>query len=315
MDDSLEKESPTTNEQSNSKIKTLITAARPPFLLLPIVCVILGIASVRAPLEPVNTLLVFLAALIANACVNLFNEYFDFQSGLDLTTEKTPFSGGSGALVVAPEYAKSVLHAALVAVLALLTIGGYFLWLRGWHIVPLGVCGIVLIIAYTNYINAKPWLCLIAPGFGIGSLMVVGTFLALSPSVTVVNLLNAIALSMLPFFLINNLLLLNQIPDIEPDRKVGRNHFAIAYGITSAKTAFAVFWLLAATTIVALVEYQLIPMAGLWALIPLFLSGIAWFGLKKHQAAIGTKPHFLALNVIATLTTPLFIAVVILFDL
>ncbi len=38
--------------------------------------------------------------LVAHAAVNIFNDYFDARSGLDYKTRRTPFSGGSGA---APE--------------------------------------------------------------------------------------------------------------------------------------------------------------------------------------------------------------------
>lgn len=294
-----------------SRLQTIVQASRPPFLLLPIVCVALGVATVSSPVKLLDLILVVIAAVMANACVNLFNEYFDFNSGLDLTTEKTPFSGGSGALVNAPEMVKHVLYAALVSLAVLISIGSYFLWLKGWFVVPLGLLGIIIIITYTRYINSKPWLCLIAPGLGIGTLIVLGTYIALSSTVTTLGLLNALLISLLPFFLINNLLLLNQIPDIEADKKVGRKHFAIAYGIKNAERAFAVIWLFSMVSIVSLVEYQLVPMTALFALIPLSLSVFSLYGFKKHKADIGKAPHFLALNVAATLLAPLVVAIAI----
>ncbi len=42
-------------------------------------------------------MLALLGAFLAHISVNTLNEYFDFKSGLDLETIKTPFSGGSGA--------------------------------------------------------------------------------------------------------------------------------------------------------------------------------------------------------------------------
>jgi hypothetical protein len=50
-------------------------------------------------------LLIFIGALFAHISVNTLNEYFDFKSGLDLTANKTPFSGGSGALPNTPDVA------------------------------------------------------------------------------------------------------------------------------------------------------------------------------------------------------------------
>lgn len=47
--------------------------------------------------------LALLGALSAYISVNVFNEYIDFKTGLDLVTRRTPFSGGSGTLPANPE--------------------------------------------------------------------------------------------------------------------------------------------------------------------------------------------------------------------
>jgi len=83
-----------------SKLKTVIQTSRAPFLILSIVCVVLG-ASV-AVANQINISLSLLAltlagALLAHISVNMLNEYFDFKSGLDLATKRTAFSGGSAA--------------------------------------------------------------------------------------------------------------------------------------------------------------------------------------------------------------------------
>lgn len=76
-------------------------SARPNFLVLSPLCAGLAVTTAwqdgHAP-EGLAILLVLLAALLAHAAVNLFNEHHDFVSGLDATTVRTPFSGGSGSL-------------------------------------------------------------------------------------------------------------------------------------------------------------------------------------------------------------------------
>ena len=158
--------------------------------------------------------------------VNTFNEYFDFQSGLDLKTEKTPFSGGSGALPDNPEMANVVLTVSLVSLLLTIFIGIYLIMQRGTLILPIGFVGVVLIMTYTQWLNRFPFLCLIAPGLGFGVLMVVGTHVILTGEHSPLSWL----VSLIPFFLINNLLLLNQYPDIKADASVGRNTFPIEIG-------------------------------------------------------------------------------------
>ncbi len=88
-----------------SLISTLLRAARLPFLVLTPLCLALGVALLQlqgvAP-NPQDLLLILLGALLMHVAVNGFNEYFDFRSGLDLMTRRTPFSGGSGALPAQP---------------------------------------------------------------------------------------------------------------------------------------------------------------------------------------------------------------------
>jgi len=43
-------------------------------------------------------LLVCLGLLLAHASSDVLNDYFDFRTGIDLVTRRTPFSGGSGLL-------------------------------------------------------------------------------------------------------------------------------------------------------------------------------------------------------------------------
>ena len=117
-----------------SETLAVVRASRPNFLLLAPLCAGLGLAVAwqqgQAP-ELLHTFLVFLGAVLAHAAVNLLNEYDDFRSGLDMITERTPFSGGSGALPEVPTAARRVLWAGLGTLAVVVTIGLYFLWLRG----------------------------------------------------------------------------------------------------------------------------------------------------------------------------------------
>jgi 1,4-dihydroxy-2-naphthoate octaprenyltransferase len=79
--------------------------------------------------------------------------------------------------------------------------------------------------------------CLIAPGPGFGVLTVVGTKVLLTGTYEPLSWL----VSLVPFFLFNNLLLLNQYPDVEADASVGRRHFPIAYRVRASNIVYAVF--------------------------------------------------------------------------
>jgi len=289
-------------------VKAVAQSMRIPFLILTPACVFLGMSTVVANQVNINLSVLMLAlmgAFLAHISVNTLNEYFDFKSGLDLATIRTAFSGGSGALPQNPEMSGAVLAVGVVSSLVLFMIGGYFVWQFGAGIVPIGILGLILIATYTGWINRHPFLCLVAPGIGFGFLMVAGTQFVLQGEYTPLSWLVAVV----PFFLVNNLLLLNQYPDIEADRNAGRNHFLIAYGVTRSTMIYGFFALASPAIIVGYVLTGQIPGLGLIALLPVPLALFALHGAKKYGAMIGRYPQYLGANVAVTILTPLFLGV------
>lgn len=218
--------------------KAVLGPLRLPFLVLTPVCVLVGVATavreIGAP-PVLPACLALLGALMAHVSVNAFNEYFDFRSGLDLVTRRTPFSGGSGTLPAHPELAPFALAVATVSLAITIGIGLYFVAQRGLLLLPVGLLGVVLVVTYTTWLTKSPLLCLVAPGLGFGPLMVVGTNTVLTGHYSA---LAALA-SLVPGFLASGLLLLNQFPDAEADRSVGRRHAVIAWGPRRAARLFA----------------------------------------------------------------------------
>ena len=293
-------------------LKTVFQSMRPPFLLLTISCTLLAFSLAAQTQQPIALsllLAVFFAALFAHIAVNTLNEYQDFTSGLDLQTEKTPFSGGSGALPQNPKGARAVLATAVVSIALTALIGLYLLWQQGAQLLLPGVLGLFIIIAYTRSINRWPWLCLIAPGIGFGLLMVAGSYFALVGS----SDLRVILISLIPFFLVNNLLLMNQIPDIDADKQVGREHFPIRYGVERSSLVYLVFLLGSYVLIAFLIVQQQLPTLAWIAMFPLLIGLFAWRGAVRYKRDIARQPKYLAANVAATLLTPVLLAIAIYF--
>lgn len=240
-----------------------------------------------------------LGALSAHVSVNTLNEYFDFKSGLDLNTQRTPFSGGSGALPASPQALQGTLMVGVASLLLSMIIGGFFVYQLGWFLLPIGLLGVFLVFAYTTWINKHPLLCLIAPGLGFGPLMVMGSYWVMGAHYSEAVWL----LSLVPFFLVNNLLLFNQYPDIKADKQAGRRHLLIAHGTRVGVIIYGLFSLLSVLMMALLVVLGLIPALALLALLPLPLVFYSLIGLAKHQESIAQYPQYLRSNVIATLTT------------
>lgn len=292
-------------------IPTLLRTLRPPFLVLTPACVLLGYATARSvagQVDPLLLLVALAAALFAHISVNMLNEYHDFTSGLDLQTNRTPFSGGSGALPMHPDAALSVLVAGLVSLGIVVLAGVYFLYLRGLVLLPAGLAGVILVVTYTRWLNRTPWLCFVAPGLGFGPVMVAGTHFALTGELSALP----VTAALVPFFLTSNLLLLNQYPDIEADANSGRNHVPIAYGTGVANTVYGFSAAAAALTLLLGVGEGMLPDAALAALAPLGLAGFALSGAIRHHDGIGRHPQYLAANAAAAVLTPFVLAVALL---
>ncbi|MFN2112815.1 MAG: prenyltransferase, partial [Anaerolineales bacterium] len=186
------------------KLKFLLDPMRLPFLILTPACVLLGLGTALWTVGSVNWfhfILALIGALASHISVNAFNEYFDYRSGLDELTQRTPFSGGSGRLQQSPEMARPTLTMAWAFVALIGGIGIYFAVAVSPAILPLGLLGLLIIYFYTTWITRFPLLCLIAPGLGFGTLMVMGTDFALTGSYS----WTSFAASLIPFFLVSNL--------------------------------------------------------------------------------------------------------------
>ena len=291
-----------------SKLKTILGPMRLPFLTLPPVCVLLGVSVSIWTQGSVNIYYVLLAlvgAIASHISVNSFNEYFDFKSGLDSKTERTPFSGGSGTLQAHSDMASSALITALVSFCITGLIGLYFLYVRGLGLLPLGLLGLVIVYTYTPWLTRNPLLCLLAPGLGFGTLWVLGTSFVLSGAYT----WSAFIVSLVPFFLVSNLLLLNQFPDTSADQSIGRRNYPIVLGKKASSYIFGLFLLLTYLSVMVGVVLNLLPWTALLGLLTLLIGIPAVRGAYLHAENTPNLIPFMGMNVLINLLTPALVAI------
>jgi len=289
-------------------LKFLLDPMRLPFLILPPACVVLGLATAIWTNGSVNWLhfvLVLIGAVSAHISVNVFNEYFDYKSGLDEKTKRTPFSGGSGRLQQNPELGNPALVMAWFFLAVVAAIGIYFAWKIGVALIPLGILGLLIIYFYTEWITRYPLLCLIAPGLGFGTLMVMGTDFVLTGSYS----WTAFLASLVPFFLVNNLLLLNQFPDAEPDQVIGRKHYPIQIGKLKSSRIYLAFLFLPFVVIVIGAITGLFPLSSLIGFLSLILVVPITSGVLAHAEKSEELIPTLGQNVIINLVMPVLVAV------
>jgi 1,4-dihydroxy-2-naphthoate octaprenyltransferase len=288
--------------------KRLLGPMRVPFLVLTPACVLLGAGTALWTQGKINVwylILSLVGAVAAHISVNALNEYFDFRSGLDQRTRRTPFSGGSGTLPLDPEMERPALVTGLVALAVAAVVGGFFVLVWGWALLPLGILGLVLIVSYTGWITRYPLLCLIAPGLGLGLFMVMGTDFVLTGSYT----WTAFIASLVPFFLVNDLLLLNQFPDVEADKTVGRRHLPIVIGRRSSSIVYGALLVAAYLSIVAGVALGLLPFACLLGLLMLVLAVPTAIGVYRYADDLEKLAPYMGYNVLMNVATPVLMAI------
>jgi 1,4-dihydroxy-2-naphthoate octaprenyltransferase len=289
-------------------LKNLLGPMRVPFLILTPACVTLGLGTAvwsAGSVNPFHAILALIGAVASHVSVNSFNEYFDFKSGLDFRTQRTPFSGGSGTLPANPKLAGQALATAIVSLAVVCAVGLYFLWVRGLGLLPLGLAGVVVVVLYTPWMAHNAPLCLVAPGLGFGTLMVVGTHYVLTGEYS----WTALIASFVPFFLVSNLLLLNQFPDVDADRSVGRRNFPVTIGRRSSSIIYGAFQVLAFVSVVVGVALRYLPRASLLGLVALVVAVPAMVGAYRFADDIRRLAPFMGLNVITNLVTPVLVAV------
>lgn len=296
-----------------NNLTTVIKTMRPPFLILVLSCLALSYGFLTYQQIDGNLwlyVLILLTGISAHIAVNMLNEYKDFESRLDFSTEKTPFSGGSGALVQngssavwVKYYGQFFVFLTLLSGLSILALSPS-VWIS---LLLLGVLGFALVITYTPTLNRHPWMCLVAPGLGFGVVMSYGAYVAVSNG----HNLYMLALCLIPTLLTNNLLLINQFPDAKVDAQHGRNHVLIKYGMSFGATLYAIQWGVAVVLTAASILALELPAYSLVCLVPLLL-GLNVYRQARQYAQ--TSPSFLAAmgqNVIMTLLTPLLLGVIL----
>jgi len=289
-------------------MKDILGPMRLPFLILAPACALVGLGTALWTKGSVNwlyVLLVFIGALAAHISVNAFNEYYDFKTGLDARTQKTPFSGGSGTLPAKPEMARSAFLTASISFAITGLIGLYFVWVWGWELIPLGVVGLFLLYGYTVWLAYNPVLCLLAPGLGFGTLMVVGTHFALTGEYSWI----AFVASLVPFFLVSDLLLLNQFPDVDADKSIGRRHYPIIAGRKVSGYIYIAFLLGAYLAILFGVAFGLLPKFALLGLLTLMLAVPVIRSVLRYADDIPHLIPAMGQNVLINLLTPVLVAV------
>jgi 1,4-dihydroxy-2-naphthoate octaprenyltransferase len=287
------------------KLKVWFAETRPQFLLLSVVLAFLGssIAWYDGYFHLGYALLAFFGLLLCHISVNVLNDYFDYTSGIDLEVRRTPFSGGSGILPASLLKPRQVFWFGLGSFLLAVPIGVYFVFARGWDLLPLLMVAAVCTVLYTPLLTRLGWPEW-APGVGLGALPVLGTYFIQTTAYTI----PAVIASIPSGILVHNLLLLNEFPDVKADKKAGRRTLPIVMGKKNAGVVYSALTLLVYLWIIGWVVVGKMPVFCLLALLTLPLAIKAIQGALKPEN-MGRVVPAMANNVLVVLVTQLLLGI------
>lgn len=216
-------------------------ATRPQFFPAVVVPVCLG-ATVAWHHEGIFHLryLIFtlLAAILYHGGINALNDYFDYLNGTDNinTIRLTPFTGGSRMIQEGLLTPKKTYLLGFTLLMIGTAIGLYLSYERGYKLLYIGVIGL-----FSGYFYSAPPLFLAGRGLGeflvginFGILTVIGSYYVQIGNISLEAVFASLPLS----FLIAALLYINEFPDYEADKAVGKNHLVVRLGKARARYGF-----------------------------------------------------------------------------
>ncbi|MDQ3717953.1 MAG: prenyltransferase [Thermoproteota archaeon] len=250
-------------------LSTWLRAVRIRFLLASIIAVSNGLAIAYwkyAIIDPVYAILTYIGVVFLHASVDLLNDYWDHKRGIDSTTKRTKFSGGTGVLPENLLTPRTVYIAGIIFLILGASIGAYFIAIRGIIIAVILVFAVLAIYFYsTTIVDAGLGELFVAIK---GAMIVLGAFYVQTAVLETAAVYNGVIVGLLSA----TVLFINSFPDYEADRSKGRHTLVIVLGRRSASDVFPIFIIaayalitggifLGFTKIYSLISFVSVPLA------------------------------------------------------
>jgi 1,4-dihydroxy-2-naphthoate polyprenyltransferase len=254
--------------KSISRSQAWLMAARPKTLPAAVGPVLVGAALAYAAdafaLEP--ALAALLGALLLQIGSNFANDYFDFFRGADTAERRGPPRVTASGLIRPEE-----MRLGMVVIFgAAALLGVYLIWVGGWPILAIGVAAILAALAYTG--GPFPF-----GYYGLGDLFVFlffglvavgGTYYVQALQLTPGVLLAAVA----PGLLITAILVVNNLRDLETDRRANKRTLAVMIG---PRGTLLEYWLLLGGAYLVPFGLWLMGAHTAWVLLPWLTAPLA----------------------------------------
>lgn len=206
-----------------------------------------------------------MVALLLQIASNVANDVFDFERGADTAERMGPVRVTQAGLLSPGQVKRGLLVILGLAVL----FGLYLASLRGWTVILIGVAAILSAVAYTGgpYPLGYHGLGDIFVFIFFGVAAVAGTYFVQVGSVSTAAWWMAVPIGLI----VTAILVVNNLRDLDSDRKAGKHTLAVRIGERGARTEYILCMALSYLIVPVLVMMKIIPIGGMlaWLSLPL----------------------------------------------
>jgi 1,4-dihydroxy-2-naphthoate polyprenyltransferase len=212
-----------------------LMAARPRTLPAAVAPVLVGtaLAATGGTFKPLTFLAALLGALFIQIGTNLSNDYSDARRGADTEDRLGPVRVTAGGLVPP----RQVLLATYVAFGLAVLVGAYLIATAGWELLLVGAASILAGVLYTG--GPRPYgyegLGEVFVFLFFGVVAVAGSYFAQVERLDWEALVLAVPVGLLA----SGILVVNNVRDLETDRRAGKRTLAVRLGRERARALFA----------------------------------------------------------------------------
>jgi 1,4-dihydroxy-2-naphthoate polyprenyltransferase len=251
----------TTVAQRTSAVRIWLMAARPRTLPAAVAPVLVGsaLAATQGTFKGVTFAAALLGALFIQVGTNLSNDYSDARRGADTEDRLGPVRVTAGGLVPP----RQVLVATWVAFGLAVAAGSYLIATAGWELLAVGAASILAGVLYTG--GPRPYgyegLGEVFVFLFFGVVAVTGSYFAQVEELVWEAFVLAVPVGLIAAAI----LVVNNVRDLETDRRAGKRTLAVRLGRERTRRLFVVMLVLA--FLVAPLPWALGSLSG-WLLLP-----------------------------------------------
>lgn len=240
-----------------------------------------------------------LGAVLLQIGVNLANDYFDCKNNIDSAERLGPVRVTQSGLISPMEVKRGMIICLFLAAMVFL----YLALVGGWPIVLIGTASVLGALAYSGgpYPLASHGLGELFVFIFFGLVAVGGTYLVQAGQLTWMVLLAAVP----PGLLITAIMVVNNLRDIDTDRKAGKKTLAVILGRSRTIALYKLLLILSYLVPLAMISTGI---ATIMMVLPLLTLPLAWLTTKRISSEKGAS-----LNDLLALTAKLSLVYSLLF--